>query len=253
MKSICIIPARYASSRLPGKPLALIDGKPMIRWVYEQAVKADKIDAVLVATDDIRIKEAVESFGGAAVLTASHLPSGTDRVAAAAENTQADVIINLQGDEPLIAPRLLTQLVEVFSDPRIQIATAVKKITVFEELMNPNVVHVVRNKENFALYFSRSAIPFLRDVPETALWPAHHGYFKHVGIYAYRKDVLLKLRDLPQSPLEKAERLEQLRFLENGFTIYTVETSYESMSVDTMEDLQQVNKIIKEPVTTQKR
>ncbi len=250
MKSICIIPARYASSRLPGKPLALIADRPMIQWVYERAAKAEKIDAVLVATDHPAIKEAVEAFGGNVVMTDAELPSGTDRVAVAAANTDAEVVINLQGDEPLIEPQLLTQLVEVFANPNVQIATPVKKITAAEELANPNVVHVVRDRQDFALYFSRTAVPYLRDVPEQTQWLTKHDYFKHVGIYAYRKEILMELKQLPQSPLEKAERLEQLRFLENGFSIFTVETSYESISVDTVEDLQNVNKIIKEQFNT---
>lgn len=246
MKSICIIPARFASSRLPGKPLALIAGKPMIQWVYQQAARAENIDRVLVATDHPEIKQAVEAFGGEAVMTDPGLPSGTDRVAAAAAGTGADVIINLQGDEPLVEPDLLTQLVEVFTDSSIQIATPVKKITAAEDLTNPNVVHVVRDRRGFALYFSRAAIPYVRDLPNPLQWLAQQDFYRHVGIYAYRKEILMTLTQLPQSPLEKAEHLEQLRFLENGFSIYTVETSYESVSVDTEADLERVNKMIKE-------
>ncbi len=244
MKTICVIPARFASNRLPGKPLALIGGKPMIQWVYERASAAKKIDRVIVATDHPDIKSVVEKFGGVAVLTDPGLPSGTDRVAAATETENVDVIINLQGDEPFISPDLLDKMVDVFNDKQIMMATPIKKILSNDELINPNLVRVVRDKHHFALYFTRSVIPFLRDEKKQENWLAGHEYFKHIGIYAYRKEFLKIITGLRESPLEKAERLEQLRVLENGYRIFTVETEYESHSVDTPEDLLRVNKLI---------
>lgn len=242
MKTICVIPARYASSRLPGKPLANIAGKPMIQWVYEQAAKADNIDNVIVATDNESIIEAVENFNGDAVMTDPQLPSGTDRVYAAIKTENADVIINLQGDEPFVSEKLLNELVKVFDDPDVQIATPIKKIDDEQELRNPNVVKVVRDTSGYALYFSRATIPFIRDTDKD--WISNHSFYKHVGIYAYRKSCLEKLTQLHQSSLEQSERLEQLRFLENGFKIYTIVTDYNSISVDTEDDLKKVNALV---------
>jgi 3-deoxy-manno-octulosonate cytidylyltransferase (CMP-KDO synthetase) len=238
-----VIPARFASSRLPGKPLALIADKPMIQWVYEQAAKAAQIDRVIVATDHEKILKTVKSFGGEVVLTDPDLASGTDRVAAAVQNIETNVVINLQGDEPFVEPELLNQLVLVFKDPEIYIATPIKKIESNLDLNNPNAVKVVKDKTNYALFFSRTAIPFLRD-HDKAKWTDHYLYYRHIGIYAYRKDFLHTLTALPVSQLEQAEKLEQLRVLENGYKIYTVETDYESISVDTQDDLVKVNKMI---------
>lgn len=243
MTSVCVIPARFASSRLPGKPLALIADKPMIQWVYEQAVKAELIDRVIVATDHEKIKKAVESFGGEVVITDPNLASGTDRVAAAVQDINADVVINLQGDEPFVEPELLNKMVLAFSDPDIYMATPIKNIKNTEDLPNPNFVKVVKDIDNYALFFTRSTIPFLRDY-EREEWVDNFSYFKHIGIYAYRKSFLNKLTTLPVSQLEKAERLEQLRVLENGYKIYTIETGYDSVSVDTPEDLEKVNQLI---------
>jgi len=246
MIAICVIPARYGSTRFPGKPLAKILNKPMIRWVYEQAQKANKFEKVLVATDDKRIAQVVQAFGGEVCMTPSDLPSGTDRVALAVKNLQADVVVNLQGDEPLVSPHLLDRLVEVFeTKPEIEVATPLKKITKIEDLSNPNLVRVVKDNNNFALYFTRSIIPFLRDVPEQQNWLNHFSFFKHVGIYAYRKNFLLKLTSLSQGSLEKAEKLEQLRILEHGHKIYTIETDYESVSVDTPQELEHLNQMLK--------
>ena len=243
MNSVCVIPARFASTRLPGKPLALIAGKPMIQWVYEQAVKAEQINRVIVATDHEKIAETVKSFGGEVVLTDPELASGTDRVAAAVQNIEADVVINLQGDEPFVEPELLNQLVLVFADPEIYMATPIKKIKSAEELENPNAVKVVKDKNNYALFFSRTAIPFLRDYDKRK-WADNYSYYRHIGIYAYRKSFLTTLTTLPVCQLEKAEKLEQLRVLNNGYKIYTIETNYNSISVDTVEDLDKVNKLI---------
>lgn len=243
MISICVIPARYASSRLPGKPLALIAGKPMVQWVYERALQAQMISRVLVATDHELIQRVVESFGGEVILTSPELASGTDRVAAVIKDLKADIILNLQGDEPFISPELLDQMVKPFGDLSIDMATPVKKIDKAAELVDPNLVRVVRDKYNYALYFTRAVIPHVRD-EEEGNWLKSHEFFKHIGIYAYRKDFLLKLTQLPVSTLEKAEKLEQLRVLENGYRIYTVETCYDSISVDTEEDLKRVNQLL---------
>ncbi len=244
MKTLCVIPSRYASTRLPGKPLALIGGKPMIQWVYERAGAADLIDKVVVATDNEKIKATVEDFGGNVKMTSPELSSGTDRAAAVLDGEEADVIVNLQGDEPFIEPALLSRMVQVFANPEIEMATPIKRIVNLNELTNPNFVRVVRDKMHFALYFSRAVVPFVRDIPEKQQWLERHRFYKHIGIYAYRKNLLLKLTALPQSSLEQSERLEQLRALENGIKIYTVETEYESTGVDTPEDLEFVNKLI---------
>lgn len=243
MTSVCVIPARFASSRLPGKPLAKIGNKPMIQWVYEQAVKADKIDRVIVATDHADIEKVVESFGGEVVMTDPELASGTDRVAAAVQKIDTDIVINLQGDEPFVEPELLNKLVSAFSDSEIYMATPIRKIESLEDLNDPNLVRVVKDVNNYALYFTRNVIPYLRDHNKKE-WINKFKYFKHVGIYAYRLTFLNILTTLSVSELEKAERLEQLRVLENGYRIYTIETEYDSMSVDTPEDLIKVNQLL---------
>jgi len=246
VKIVCVIPARYASTRLPGKPLRLIGSKPMIRHVYERAARARLPHMVLVATDDQRIADTVASFGGQAVMTDSALPSGTDRVhAAIRDRISADVIINVQGDEPFIDPRLLDELAERFQDDRVNIATAVSRITQPEELSDPNLVRVTRDINGKALYFTRSVIPYVRDTSSRASWLEHTPFYKHIGLYAYRRETLAQLTQLSPSPLEKAEKLEQLRFLENGFDIYTVLTDYQSISVDTEADLNYCNQLLK--------
>ena len=245
MKTLCVIPARFASTRLPGKPLALIAGKPMIQWVYERAKQADLIDKVVVATDNNKIDAVVREFGGQVVMTPENLPSGTDRVAYVAQKENAEIVINLQGDEPFVSTELLNKMVQVFSNPEIEMATPVKKITEPGDLKNPNLVQVVRDNKHFALYFSRSIIPYVRDIEKREDWINKQDFYKHIGIYAYRKHLLIKLTNLPQSGLESAEKLEQLRALENGIQIYTVETAYESVGVDTKEDLELVNNLIK--------
>jgi 3-deoxy-manno-octulosonate cytidylyltransferase (CMP-KDO synthetase) len=246
--TVCIIPARYDSSRLPGKPLVNISGKPMIQWVYENAIKAEKIDQVIVATDHEKIKQKVESFGGNVVMTDSELASGTDRVAAAAKNLDVDIVINLQGDEPFIEAGLLDKLVSAFYDEHVYMATPIGKINERHELINPSVVKVVKDKHNYALIFSRNEIPYLRDI-DKKLWLEKFNFYKHIGIYAYRKSFLNKLTELPVSALERAECLEQLRALENGYKIYTVETEYNSISVDTPEDLKKINQLINDKKT----
>ena len=245
MKFIGIIPARYQSTRFPGKPLVIIDNKPMIQWVYENVEKA--VNEVWVATDDERIFNAVERFGGKAVETLSTHQSGTDRCAEAAikiaEKTDFDVVINVQGDEPFIQPRQIELLKSCFSTDA-DIATLIKRIERNEELFNPNRPKVVTDNQQNALYFSRSTIPFVRG-SETEDWLSAQIFWAHIGMYAYKADVLQKISKLKQSILEKAESLEQLRWLENGFKIKTAVTEHQSIGIDTPEDLIQALQLLK--------
>ena len=246
--SIIIIPARYASERLPQKPLALISGMTMIERVYRQCERAHGIDEIYVATDHEAILREVERFGGRAIMTSPARASGTDRVAEAAEQLgSVGVIINVQGDEPLIDPKVLTALdLEMQSHPEVLVATPITSLKRAEDLMNPNVVFAVKDRNNNALYFSRHPIPFLRMLGSEAVndWPKQHLYFKHIGVYAYRAEILKQFVAFGESPLERAERLEQLRLLEAGIPIRCVEVEYESVAVDTADDILKVEAII---------
>jgi 3-deoxy-manno-octulosonate cytidylyltransferase (CMP-KDO synthetase) len=237
MKFIGIIPARYASTRFPGKPLAMLGGRTVIQRVYEQATAI--LDEAYVATDDERIFQAVEQFGGRAIMTRADHKSGTDRIEEAAEKigTQADVIINIQGDEPFIQKSQIETLMHLFDEPSTQIGTLGKRFESIEAAMNPNSPKIVTDKRGFALYFSRSIIPYVRG-KEQAEWLQHFPYLKHLGLYAYRREVLQEVTQLPQSPLEIAESLEQLRWLENGYRIRVGLTDVETVGIDTPEDLQ---------------
>ncbi|MGC9150210.1 MAG: 3-deoxy-manno-octulosonate cytidylyltransferase [Microbacter sp.] len=240
LRFIGIIPARYASSRFPGKPLADIGGKPMIQHVYEQA--AQVLDNVVVATDDQRIFEAVKSFGGDAVMTSDQHRSGTDRCfeALTLQSKPFDVVINIQGDEPFIKPEHIQLLKHCFDQESTQIATLIKPFSDkddFEQLFNPNVPKVVINQRKEALYFSRSIIPYCRSVQHDE-WLLHHTYYKHIGMYAYRTDILKEITQLPPSSLELAESLEQLRWIENGYRVQTAVVHVETIAVDTPEDLE---------------
>lgn len=240
MKVAAIIPARYASTRFPGKPLADMDGKPMIRRVYEQVKKV--LPDVYVATDDDRIYAAVTDFGGEAVMTLETHKSGTDRCYEAVTKIGKpfDVILNIQGDEPFIHSSQIKTLIDCFRIPDTQLATLVKpyrKEDGFEALFNPSTPKVVLNKQMEALYFSRSVIPYIRDIHHSE-WLQKHTFFKHIGIYGYRTDVLARITRLPQSALEKAESLEQLRWLENGYKIKVGITEQETIGIDTPEDMQ---------------
>lgn len=241
MKTIGIIPARYGSSRLPGKPLKDILGKPMIQHVYERASRAKLIDDLIVATDDQRIVDAVEAFGGKAMLTSKDHPTGSDRIAEVAGNYDCDNVINIQGDEPLIMPEIIDEITEaLLADPSLVMATGCYQIS--EELYhNPNVVKVVFDKDQFAMMFSRSLIPYPRKVENLAV-------YEHIGIYAYTKAFLMKYITLPQTPLSTAESLEQLKAMENGYKIKVIPTKfgYNALSVDTQEDLDEVIRILKE-------
>ena len=239
MKSIAIIPARYASTRFPGKPLVMIKGKPMVQHVYERCVNV--FDLVVVATDDHRIEEAVKKFGGRVVMTSPLHPSGTDRCAEAAnkmalEGYDFDIVVNVQGDEPSVHKEQLKLIVSCFSDQETDIATLLTPIDSVETLFSTDKVKAVYSSRNFALYFSRYPIPFQRDC-DKADWLKNHQYYLHLGLYAYRADVLQALSKLPQTPLEKCEKLEQLRWLENGFKIKTAITQYSNIGIDTPEDL----------------
>ena len=237
MKFIAIIPARYASTRFPGKPLALLGGQPVIQHVYEQAISV--LPEAYVATDDERIYQCVESFGGHAVMTRADHKSGTDRIQEAVEHigTDADVIINIQGDEPFVQASQLKTLMQLFDDPSTQIGTLGKRFETMDAVLNPNSPKIVCDQRGFALYFSRSVIPYIRG-KETAEWIDNYPYLKHLGLYAYRREVLREVTQLPQSPLEKAESQEQLRWLENGYRIRVGLTDVETVGIDTPEDLE---------------
>lgn len=247
MKFIAIIPARYASTRFPAKPLAMLGGRPVIQRVYEQVSKA--LDNVVVATDNEQILQTVLSFGGRAVMTREDHKSGTDRCFEAYERVGegCDVIINVQGDEPFIQPEQIRTLMVCFDDPQTQIATLVKPFTEtdgLEALQNPNSPKVVVSDDGRALYFSRSVIPFLRGV-EPEQWLSKHTFYKHIGLYAYRADALREITRLPQSTLEKAESLEQLRWLDNGYVIRVGQTQVETIGIDTPADLARAEEFLK--------
>jgi 3-deoxy-manno-octulosonate cytidylyltransferase (CMP-KDO synthetase) len=235
-----VMPARYGSSRFEGKVLADIAGKPMIQWVYERANQSKMLDELFVAVDDPRVQSRVEQFGGKAVLTAAHHKSGTDRIAEAVENMPADIVVNIQGDQPLLDPDMIDEAVKPMIDnPEIQMSTLKREIEK-DEFNDPGVVKVVVDDNDFALYFSRSLIPYPR-------YEENIRVFEHIGLYVYRKDFLLKISKTPMGYLEKIESLEQLRVLEKGFKILVVETKMDrtaGISVDTPEDLKKVEKII---------
>ena len=240
MRTLCVIPARYASTRLSGKPLADICGKPMICRVLERASRAQKPEKVIVATDDQRIYDAVRAEGGEAILTRADHPTGTDRLAEVAEAyPEVDLIVNVQGDEPLIEPSVIDDLIAPFEmDENLPMATVMVRMDDAAEQLNPNNVKVIVDKLGYALYFSRSLVPY----PRAVAGPV----YKHIGIYAYRRDFLLRYARLEPTPLEKAESLEQLRALENGYGIRVLETDCRFVGVDTPEDLALVNKIYRE-------
>ncbi len=245
MKTIAVIPARYASTRFPGKPLVNILGKSMIQRVYEQAKKAKTLDDVWVATDNQRIFDHVINFGGQVTMTSKQHQTGTDRCAEVYEQEQLDceILLNIQGDEPFIQPEQIDLLVNFMQKNYAQyhVGTLIKKINSLQLLQNPNLIKVVFNKNNKALYFSRQAIPFQRNYP-VENWVDNHQYYKHIGLYAFQAALLPELAKLPPSSLELAESLEQLRWMENGFDIGVVETHLETRSIDTKQDLEEAIK-----------
>ena len=244
MKFIGIIPARYASTRFPGKPLALLGGKPVIQHVYEKV--AAVLEAAYVATDDERIYDIVKSFSGQVVMTRTDHKSGTDRIEEAIEKIggEWDVVVNVQGDEPFVAKSQLDTICHCFDDPTTQIATLGKPFESMEAVQNPNSPKIVVDNMGFAMYFSRSVIPYVRG-KEKSSWLTHYPFLKHLGIYAYRKDVLRQITQLPQSSLEIAESLEQLRWLQNGFKIKVGTTDVETVGIDTPQDLERAEEFLK--------
>ena len=234
-----IIPARYNSSRFPGKPLANINGKSMILRVYEQSLKAATLNEVIVATDDERIFSEITSKGGKALMTSGSHRNGTERCQEVALNHPSDYYINIQGDEPYISPEAINSLGAILTG-EVELGTLVKKIEVHEQLDDPTTMKVLVNKNFEAIYFSRQCVPYLRDYPKK-LWLEHFNYYKHIGIYAYRSDTLCQIVKLEPSKLEVAESLEQLRWIENGYKIKLAETAHESISIDTPEDLTRIS------------
>ncbi|MBU3933984.1 MAG: 3-deoxy-manno-octulosonate cytidylyltransferase [Candidatus Omnitrophica bacterium] len=238
MRAIGVIPARFESSRFPGKVLAELLGRPLIQYAYEEALKAGALEDLVVATDDERVLKAVENFGGRAVLTAKGHKSGTDRLTEVVNPIDTEIVVNIQADEPLIHFSMIDELVGCLSeDPGIPMASLIHKIEDEHDLKDPNVVKVVKDKDNFALYFSRSLIPYSGAAPAALQSPS---FYKHLGLYAYTKDFLFTFTNLPEGELEKAERLEQLRALENGYKIKLIETRFNTIGVDTPQDLEKV-------------
>jgi 3-deoxy-manno-octulosonate cytidylyltransferase (CMP-KDO synthetase) len=239
-----VIPARFASSRLPGKPLALIRNKPMIQWVCEAAAKVENVNRVIVATDTKEIAEVVKGFGGEVMLTDPAHPSGSDRVAEVAETLAETIVVNLQGDEPFIHPQTIaTAIATVWDNPGINVGTLVRRIKTRDELTNPNAVRVVLDKHNHALYFTRQTIPFVRDMQTSAWLDSEYPFYAHVGIYVYRRDFLIQFVKNAPTMLEKAEKLEQLRILEHGYRIKAGFIEEAGISVDTPDDLALANQI----------
>lgn len=239
MKIIVVIPARYASTRFPGKALADILGKTMIERVYNRVKLVKEVDKILVATDDDRIYQEVKGFGGEVVMTASHYKSGTDRIAAVAAEIDCDLVVNVQGDEPLLNPLMVSEAINPFKEEEgLKMSTLKKRIDTEVELNNSNVVKVITDKYGYALYFSRLPIPYLRN--------EYARHYKHIGLYVYRRDFLLHYTSLKPTPLEKSESLEQLRVLENGYKIRVVETEYNSIGVDTPDDIKRVKRLLEE-------
>lgn len=237
MQTLIVIPARYASTRFAGKPLVDIRGKSMVQRVYEQASKAELASEVVVATDDERIYDHVQGFDGQVIMTSTTHQTGTERCAEVARTSNADLVINVQGDEPFIAPEQIDELIRFLKNhPQYEIGTLAKRLELYDELCNPNTIKVVFNQVGEAIYFSRHPIPFLRDdVIEN--WLTKHSYYKHIGMYGYHRKTLLAIARLSPTPLEQAESLEQLRWMENGIRIGITTTTYDTISIDTPEDL----------------
>ena len=238
MKVVAVIPARYASTRFPGKPLALLNGKPIIKHVYDAVHSSGLFTNVIVATDDERIFSAVKGFGGNIAMTSQNHKSGTDRVVEVCQNLDCDIVVNIQGDEPFVNKKVLSDIILAFEDERTQVATLYHELLDKIDITNPNVVKTVFDKDGFAMYFSRSPIPYNRDNQDDVV------YYKHIGIYAFRRNVLFEFANLPQSYYEKIEKLEQLRLLENSIKIKMVKTDYEGFGIDTPQDLKKAEKLL---------
>ncbi len=246
MKIVGIIPARWASSRFPGKPMTIIAGKPMIQWVYERSCKAKSLEQVIIATDDERIFNAVSQWGNV-VMTPNTLPTGTERAAYVAKDVDADIVINIQGDEPLIDPNAIELVAyTLMQDNDADMATLARRVIDPKELLNHNTARVVFDHNQHAMYFTRAVIPFARDINDLLEWSGKYPYYDQIGIYAYRRDFLLGYSDLPESILEQAEKLEQLRALENGNIIRVGICEYDAVCVDVPQDVEKVELKIKE-------
>jgi len=247
VNTTAIIPARYGSTRFPGKPLALINGLPMIQHVCQRVAKATLVDRVIVATDDERIAAVVDDFGGEVMLTRDDHPTGTDRLAEVAETIEAELIVNVQGDEPLIDPRMVDQaIIPLVENRQIQMGTLASQIEQIGDFHNPNVVKVVKDQSGFALYFSRAPIPWPRDLDSEQLEKnlPQPSFLRHIGLYVYRRELLLDYPSWPKTPLERLENLEQLRALERGIRLYVAETEFSCHGVDTPEDLERVSQLM---------
>ncbi|RME64512.1 MAG: 3-deoxy-manno-octulosonate cytidylyltransferase [Nitrospirae bacterium] len=248
MKTLVVIPARYGSTRFPGKVLATLRGKPILQYPYEAAMASKLVSEVLIATDSEEVVKVAKSFGARAVMTSPEHPSGTDRVAEVAGPRDVDIVVNLQADEPLIRTEMIDSVIKLLlDDPEAEMGTLAKELSDSEEVFNPNVVKVVTDHRDYALYFSRAPIPYYRDL---YIYKGHLAFettqaraLKHIGIYSYRKETLLKLTSLPQSPPEVAEKLEQLRALYNGIKLKVALTEYDTIGVDTPEDLERLKEI----------
>jgi 3-deoxy-manno-octulosonate cytidylyltransferase (CMP-KDO synthetase) len=244
-RAVAIIPARWASSRFPGKPLALIKKKPMIQWVVERAQKASRISEVIVATDDDRIFDAVTGFGGKAVMTSQDHATGSDRIAEVASGLKCDIVVNVQGDEPLIPPENIDQVIDCLdSNPNLNVATLMMAVHESDEISDSSVVKVVADQKGRALYFSRSAIPFHRDEWKNGVPGKTSHVFKHVGLYAYTRSFLLEFTQMSPTPIEQLEKLEQLRILEHGYPIQVEITDKISIGVDRVEDLDKIERFL---------
>lgn len=247
IKAYGIIPARFASTRFPGKPLVEIAGKSMIRRVYEQCKSCEKLSDVIVATDDLQIFEHVKAFGGKVIMTSANHVSGTSRLGEVVEKITdidivKDIIVNIQGDEPFVDPRQIEKLVALLSQNEVQIGTLISRISLADDIFNPNIVKVITDKNGKALIFSRSPLPFVRGVSKEK-WFDTHSFFRHIGMYAYKPNVLIELNKLPEAEIEKTESLEQLRWLFHGYSIFTSETDIETIGIDTPEDLLKLTNI----------
>ncbi len=241
METVCVIPARYKSERFEGKVLVSLFGKPVVQWVWEKAVASQTIDEVIIATDDKKVFEACKKFGAKVQMTSPHHFSGTDRVCEVVSALECEIVINLQGDEPLIQPQALDELVlELKKDKNLQVCTLVKKIETERELEDPNIVKVVVDRHNFGLYFSRAKIPYIRNKNAPCV------FYKHIGVYGFKRDFLFTFKNLSKARLERIEGLEQLRILEAGFKIKTIEIDFDTISVDTPQDLERVKEFIKD-------
>lgn len=245
MKISAVIPARLSSTRLPRKVLARINGKPLIQHVWERVKQVPSLQSVIIVTESEEVVSAVTEFGGVAMMTDPTCKSGTERIASIVDKIEADFILNIQGDEPLIDPVMIDTLIHNWSFDQMDLVTPIYPIHSVDDLFNPNIVKVVRARDGRALYFSRSPIPYIRDLPKER-WLEKHCFWGHIGVYGYRRQVLENYFHLPASILQEAESLEQLAFLEAGYSIYTVETAYHSVAVDTPDDLEKVRRILAE-------